>query len=116
MIGTDYFPDLRNQILFLEDINEPVYKLDRMLNQLQSIGILDMLGGVILGEFVGSEGQYGVESADVFDKYFSKRDYPVVSNFPMGHGKNQVPLKLGYPVNFRVSKSREFSIRYLNED
>ena len=38
MIGTDYFPDLRNQILFLEDINEPVYKLDRMLNQLQSIG------------------------------------------------------------------------------
>ena len=104
------------QILFLEDINEPVYKLDRMLNQLHSIGILDSISGVILGEFVGSESQYGIETADVFDKYFGNRPYPVVTNFPMGHGKNQVPIKLGCPVTLRVDKSGDISIQYLKKD
>ena len=114
LIGTRYFPNLDGKILFLEDINEPSYKLDRMLKQLQSIGVLDRIKGAILGDFHGCDSQFSVTPNDIFSKYFSKMNYPVISGFPMGHGENQVPIKFKWPVQFLVNKKEEVSIEYLH--
>jgi muramoyltetrapeptide carboxypeptidase len=51
LIGTRYFPDLDGAILFLEDVGEDLYRIDRMLAQLRMVGALDRLAGVILGRF-----------------------------------------------------------------
>lgn len=98
MIGTSYFPNFKNKILFLEDVSEPVYKIDRMLKQLEIAGILDQIGGVILGDFFNCPSQFDVTPEDVFKKYFKGKNYPVVTGFPMGHGKLQVPLKFKWNV------------------
>ena len=113
LIGTKYFPNLDGKILFLEDINEPVYKLDRMLKHLQAIGVLDRIIGVILGDFHGCDSQFSVTPYDIFLKYFSKMKYPVIAGFPMGHGKNQVPVKFKWPVHFRADNKGDVAIEYL---
>lgn len=106
MIGTTYFPNLKNKILFLEDVSEPVYKIDRMLKQLEIVGILDQLGGVILGDFFNCQSQFDVTPEDVFKKYFKGKNYPVVTGFPMGHGKSQVPLKFKWNVELYANSSK----------
>ena len=52
LLGTKYLPDLNNKILFLEDINEPPYKIDRMFNQLRLNKVFKKVKGIILGSFV----------------------------------------------------------------
>ncbi len=51
LLGTPYFPDLEKKILLLEDIGEPLYKIDRMLTQLKLAGIFNKVSGVLFGEF-----------------------------------------------------------------
>ncbi len=112
--GTRYFPDFNGKILFLEDVNEPVYAIDRMLNQLEEIGVLSGISGLIVGEFYGSKAQFGTTVKDVFEKYISGRGYPVVYNFPMGHGERHVPIKFGTPVKLEITGTDRANISYLN--
>ena len=112
-LGTKYFPDLTGKILFLEDVNEPVYAIDRMLNQLNDAGALDVISGVILGEFTGSKPQYGMSVWDVFEKYFGNKKYPVVAGFPMGHGEKHVPLKFSSPLSLEIAYGNRVEIVYL---
>ena len=51
LVGTPYFPDLRGAILFLEDVDEPFYRIDRMLTQLWLAGALAGIAGVAFGKF-----------------------------------------------------------------
>ena len=53
LVGTAFFPDIENAILVLEDVNEPPYRVDRMLNQLAMSGVFDRVAGVVFGEFCG---------------------------------------------------------------
>ncbi|MDZ7765542.1 MAG: hypothetical protein U5K00_14170 [Melioribacteraceae bacterium] len=52
LFGSKYLPTFRNSILFLEEVNEPPYKIDRMINQLRLSNILNYINGVVLGRFV----------------------------------------------------------------
>ena len=51
LLGTPYFPDLTGKILLLEDIGEPLYKIDRMLMQLKLSGVFEKVSGILFGEF-----------------------------------------------------------------
>ena len=51
LIGTPYFPDLKNALLFIEDVGEEPYKIDRMLTQLEQAGIFSKIKGLIFGHF-----------------------------------------------------------------
>ena len=53
LIGTPYLPDIRDGILFVEDINEHPYRVERMLLQLQQVGVLDAQQALVLGDFSG---------------------------------------------------------------
>jgi muramoyltetrapeptide carboxypeptidase len=84
LCGTPYMPKMRNKILILEDINEPVYKLDRYLTQLDQCGILKKCQGVLFGKFTncGTE----EERSELFRRFSKKINGTVISGFPFGHG------------------------------
>lgn len=107
LAGSEYELDTDGRVLFLEDVNEAPYRIDRMLRQMQLAGQLDNLAGVILGQFRkcdpdGSDSSLSL--TEVFLDYFGEAPYPVVCNFPAGHVTLNATLPFGVPV--RVDADR----------
>ena len=101
MAGSPYWPSFDGAILFLEDINEYIYRVDRMLSTLKLAGVLDRLAGVVLGAFTKCEpGEgYGTLTLDeVFDDYFKPLNIPVYGGASFGHIRLKFTLPLGLPV------------------
>jgi muramoyltetrapeptide carboxypeptidase len=99
LVGTPYLPRLDGAILFLEDVNEYVYRVDRMLSTLMLSGALARVAGVLLGGFTHcqpSEGSFGTLTLDeVFDDYFGGLGVPVLRGLPFGHVKRKLSFPLG---------------------
>jgi muramoyltetrapeptide carboxypeptidase len=98
LIGTPYFPELAGAILFLEDMGEDLYRVDRMLAHLRLIGALRRLAGVLVGRFTdlersGGDGALGFD--EVLAGYFEPLGIPVAYGFPLGHIDAQWTLPLG---------------------
>lgn len=84
LCGTPFMPDFSGRILILEDINEPVYKLDRMLTQLALNGVFDHIAALIFGSFSGND----VKQSDLdllMKRIASEIAAPCLKNFPFGH-------------------------------
>ena len=101
-IGTPYEPRSDDCILFLEDVNEEPFRIDRMLNQLRLSGKLGQYKGVLLGSFsrclpLREKGRIGL--LDVFDHYFSTLGVPVLSGYAAGHQPDQATLPIGMRVH-----------------
>ncbi|MEN0109370.1 MAG: LD-carboxypeptidase, partial [Planctomycetota bacterium] len=98
LTGTEYQLDTEGRVLFLEDVNEAPYRIDRMLRQMKLTGQLDRCAGVILGQFRKCEHDGSGTSlslTEVFLDYFADAPYPVVCNFPAGHVKLNATLPFG---------------------
>lgn len=98
LAGTPYFPDCRGAILFLEEINEYIYRVDRMLSTLRLCGALGQLAGVVIGKFTKCEpgDGYGTLTLDeVFDDYFLPLGVPVYRGAMIGHIKRKFTLPVG---------------------
>jgi len=99
LAGTPYWPSFDGTILFLEDVNEYVYRIDRMLSTLMLTGALERVAGVVLGGFTDcppSEGSFGSLTLDeVFDDYFGPLGVPVYAGAQFGHVKHKFTLPLG---------------------
>jgi muramoyltetrapeptide carboxypeptidase len=86
-------------ILLIEDVGEAPYRIDRMLSALLASGTLDGVTGVLVGDFVDAPpGKYGVSVDDVLAERLGALGVPVVSGFPVGHGRANVPVHLGLPA------------------
>jgi muramoyltetrapeptide carboxypeptidase len=98
LIGSPWFPDLTGAILFLEDVDEDLYSVDRMLAHLRLVGALEKLAGVMVGRFTRLERKAG-DGALGFDEvlatYFLPLGVPVAYGFPIGHVDDQWTLPLG---------------------
>jgi muramoyltetrapeptide carboxypeptidase len=105
MLGTPYLPSFKNKILFLEEIGEAPYRIDRMLGQLKSAGILKEVSGVLLGRFKdcydSDSNEHSLTLNEVIEDYFSKIDIPVMYNVKHGHIKDNMTLAWGikYKMN-----------------
>ena len=97
-IGTPWEALDEGCILFLEDVSEKPFRIDRMLNQMRLAGKLARYAGVILGTFTGCHGSSGVTVDDVFDDYFGNSKVPVLQGFPTGHVPDQATLPVGLRV------------------
>lgn len=96
LLGTQYVPDVTGKILFLEDVGERPYRIDRMLTSLLQAGWFDVCAGVVLGAFTeGEPGTDGVSVEDVLRERLGGLAVPVVSGFPAGHIDNNAPLVFG---------------------
>lgn len=101
LMGTPYKPDFRGAVLFLEDINEYIYRVDRMLAHLKQAGVFDGLAAVVLGQFTDckpGEGFGSLTLDEVFHDYFRPLDVPVYSGAMFGHVRNKFSLPVGLGV------------------
>jgi len=101
MAGSPYFPDCRGAVLFLEDINEYIYRIDRCLSTLRLAGALSQLAGVVLGRFTKCEPGDGYGSLtldEVFDDYFLPLNVPVFRGAAIGHIKRKLTVPVGAPA------------------
>jgi len=97
--GSRYLPSFDGAILFLEEINEFIYRVDRMLSTLKLSGVLDRLAGVVLGAFTNcgpGDGNFGTLTLDeVFDDYFGGLKVPVYRGAMIGHIRRKFTVPVG---------------------
>ena len=101
LAGSPYFPDCRGAVLFLEDINEYIYRVDRCLSTLRLTGALSQVAGVALGRFTKCEPGEGYGSLtldEVFDDYFLPLNVPVFRGASIGHIKRKLTVPVGAPA------------------
>jgi muramoyltetrapeptide carboxypeptidase len=106
-MGSVYEAKTMGSILFIEDVGEAPYRIDRYLSELKLAGKLDRVNGIIIGRFSRREAEAPDRSTDfkmhqVFQQYFSKMKVPVIFNFPSGHGSKNVSLPLGCIVEINT--------------
>lgn len=97
-LGTGDFPDLTGAILLIEDVDEPPYKVDRMLTQLHRAGVLGGLAGVAVGQFVRCTDRWSTDVAEVLDERLRDLGVPVLGGLPVGHGADPLTVPVGVPA------------------
>jgi muramoyltetrapeptide carboxypeptidase len=98
--------DTRGKLLFLEDVGEYLYNIDRMLLQLKRSGKLEGLAGLLVGGFTelkDTTRPFGATMEQIVRDTVSEYDYPVCFGFPVSHGQDNVALKIGVTHNLVVS-------------
>lgn len=110
-MGTPYEIETRGKILFIEDVGEEPYRIDRMLTHLRLAGKFDSAAGVIFGECSGcSPGDYKPSTAspytlgEVLDNIFGALKVPVLSGLTIGHTIDQLTLPLGVAATLDADK------------
>jgi len=101
LLGTPYEIHTAGNILLLEDTGEQPYRVDRFLSQLRLAGKLDVLSGVVLGQFtdcVPAPDKPSLTLDEIFSDYFANLGIPVLQNFPTGHTPDNATLPLGVAV------------------
>lgn len=109
VLGTAYEFDMTGCILLLEDIGEQPYRVDRFLSQLRLTGKLDLLAGIILGQFTDcepAEGKASLTLDEIFDHYFGNLGIPIVRDFPIGHTSDNATVPLGVEVELEADEKR----------
>ena len=96
-LGTEYDLDYNGKILFLEDVGEKTYKIDRFLNQLKKHGVFEKIEGLVLGDFKNciQDSEKDMTLLEVFQNYFKELKKPVIYNFESGHSEPMLTLPLG---------------------
>jgi muramoyltetrapeptide carboxypeptidase len=108
LAGTSSAAPTAGKILFIEDVGEYLYNIDRMFRQLKRSGRLDRLAGLIAGSF--TEGKdttrpFGATAEEIIRDAIAEYDYPVCFGFPIGHDGRNVALRTG--VHHRLSITDE---------
>lgn len=104
--GTDSDLKTKGRILFIEDIGEYLYNIDRMMYQLKRSGKLDKLAGLIVGGFndmKDTEKPFGQSAYEIIREIIKEYDYPVCFGFPVSHEKENYALKIGVSYKLKVS-------------
>ena len=106
LLGTPYFPSIKGGILFLEDVGEHPYRIERMLTQLQHAGVLGRQKAVLMGQFTNYKlvagHDKGFKLATVVDWLRSQIAAPVFTGLPFGHVATKVLLPFGAQVDLSV--------------
>ncbi len=103
LVATRYDMLRPRTIMFIEDIAEPIYKVERMLMQLRMSGVLPRLAGLLVGAFTdcAPDRNYG-SVEEMIREMVEPYDFPVAFGFPAGHGSDARPLIESMPATLRV--------------
>jgi muramoyltetrapeptide carboxypeptidase len=98
MVGSRYLPDWKDHVLFLEETDEQIYRVDRMLTQLKLAGILHKLSGIIFGKCTNcgpGEGYGSLTLEEVFNDHIKPLNIPAWSGAMIGHIENKFTVPIG---------------------
>jgi muramoyltetrapeptide carboxypeptidase len=115
-IGTPTELDYTGKILFIEEVAEPLYHIDRMLLQLKRAGKLEELAGLVVGQFSNlteDKSIYGQSVEEIILAHCEEYGFPIGFDFPFGHGTENIPIIHGTEVVLSVEMEEariEFSI------
>ena len=110
IMGSESMPDTAGKILFLEDVDEYLYHVDRMMIALKRAGMLDRLKGFIVGgmdRMNDNAVPFGKNAYRIVAEAADGGDYPVCFGFPAGHGAKNLALIMGRTVRLRIDKRVE---------
>ena len=113
--ATPYEIDTKGKILFIEDVGEQLYHLDRMLNNLRLSGKLKDLKGLIVGGMTAMEDKkrpFGKSPYEIVLEAAQDFGFPIAFDFPAGHIDNNVPFVLGEEITLSVTAEKSV-IRYI---
>lgn len=105
LLGTPWFPQVRGGVLFVEDVGEHPYRIERMLDQLRHAGVLARQRALVLGSFTGyrlAPHDRGFKLQTVVQRLRSQLRIPVLSGLPYGHQPRKVLLPVGRPVDLML--------------
>ena len=109
MIGSDTFPELDGKILFIEEVDEYIYHIDRMMHGLKRAGKLEHLKGLIVGgltQIHDNSHPFGQTAEEVIAEAVSEYEYPVCFGFPAGHFDDNRPLFFGLKSRVEVTSEK----------
>lgn len=114
LLGSRSQVDTRGKILLIEDLDEYLYHIDRMMQALRRAGMLDGLAGLIVGglsDMHDNSVPFGRTAEQIVMEAVADKDYPVAFGAPFGHlGDNNLALPMGIPVTLQTSKSKKVRI------
>ena len=107
VMGSKYEVRTANSILFIEDVGESPYRVDRYLQELKLAGKFDQINGLIIGRFSRRKTEEPDKPTDfnmeeVFRQYFSELKVPVIYDFPSGHGSKNISIPFGAKVDINT--------------
>jgi muramoyltetrapeptide carboxypeptidase len=115
-VGTPFLPNIVGGILFIEDVNENPYRIERMILQLHHAGILAQQKALVLGHFTNytsSEYDNGYDFDVMLSFLRRKLSIPVITGLPFGHCPNKVTLPIGAQVLLN-SDNHHLSLQFAN--
>ncbi|MCF7824868.1 MAG: LD-carboxypeptidase [Candidatus Marinimicrobia bacterium] len=107
MIGSDYLPDFKDNILFLEDVGEDAYRIDRMLTQLKLSGVLESISGFVFGKCskCDSSGEIGdLTLEEIFNDHIKPLGIPAWYGSMIGHIEDKFTVPLGVEAKIDAQK------------
>ncbi len=108
LLGTDDQIDFTETILFIEDLAEHLYAIDRMFYALSKVGALDKIKGLVVGGMTNMKDTavpFGLSLEELILSHFEYRNIPIAFGFPAGHINDNRALRLGESVNLKVEKT-----------
>ena len=106
IMGSDTFPETDRKILFIEEVDEYIYHIDRMMRALKRAGKLDHLKGLVVGgltQIHDNAHPFGQTAEEVIAEVVKEYDYPVCFNFPAGHFDDNRAMVLGKKASVRIA-------------
>ena len=113
MIGTPFLPSFNNTLLFLEDVNEPAYRVDRMLSHLSNANLLSRCSAILFGQFSCEQEKTGDDERmkRVFEYYSTLNNHAAtLSGLSYGHIQNLMTIPVGARFKLTVSPTGTFSL------
>ena len=104
LINTPYDIIEDDTILFIEDVSEPIYKIERIMYQLRLSGVLPRLRGLVVGQFTeySADSNYKDMETMIYDMV-KPYHYPVAFNIPIGHVSHNIPVVESAQVTLKVT-------------
>lgn len=109
MMGSDTFPETDGKILFIEEVDEYIYHIDRMMRALKRAGKLAKLKGLIVGgltQIHDNAHPFGQTAEEVIAEVVKEYDYPVCFNFPAGHFDDNRAMVLGQKATLTIAAEK----------
>ena len=107
MMGSNTFPEVEGKILFIEEVDEYIYHIDRMMHALKRAGKLSDLKGLVVGgltQIKDNAHPFGMMAEQVIAEAVAEYDYPLCFGFPAGHFDDNRPLFFGQEIKLEVTE------------